>query len=597
MKHFYFLVFLIFFLPTLVVGSTGGNPTFEATCDARQVVLGAYFEVSFTLHNTTGDAFAAPSFGEFKVLSGPNTSVSQTIINGQRTSTYTYSYTLQGKKIGMFSIGSASIRANGQTLQTQPLSVEVVKGQSNVPNGKGSHNVFVRAETSTREAHLGGQVTLDYKLYTLVNIESVSVLSEPSYTGFFQEEIKNWSSPTSKEVVNGEQYLTKILKRIVLYPQQTGRLEIEGMTFNITIPSDNSRSNPMGGFFSFQDVREVPIHIEPFAINVLPLPSPAPPLFSGGVGVYSISSSINRTDASTDDALTLHLTVTGEGDIKRLQAPKLDLGNNFEVYEPKIVEEVTTENNGRLVGRKEIDYLLLPKQAGSFSVSPSLTYFNTDKKQYSTETLNPYTLTIRQGKGKPDTGAKLPDNTLTTNSNSFFLSSLKKTLLGGCLVFCLLGMGLFFYKKQKNKSTLHPSEVTELPLNNSVADASPLEKEATKDVEAKTSNWIATETFIAQKPSFSQARLFLKQENSTAFYHEIIKIIHTAAAEKYQLSAADLNEENIIAAMQRWNSPMEQIHTVQYLLHTCNLALYAQKDSSHIMETVLEQAETIHLNQ
>ncbi len=565
----------------MLFGGTG-KPRFEANCDARQVVLGSYFEVSFTLHDARGDDFRPPSFSEFKVLGGPNNSVSQTIINGQRSSTYTYSYTLQPKKLGTYTIGGATIAANGQTLQTQPLSIEVVKGQSSIGSGKGSNKVFVRAEPSTRETYLGAQVTLDYKLYTAVNIESVNVLSEPSYTGFFQQEIKNLNTPIVKEVVNGVQYLTKILKRVVLYPQQTGRLEIEGTTFNITIPSEDEGNNPMGGIFSFHDSREVPVVIEPFGINVLPLPTNAPDAFSGGVGGYSIASSISRSDATTDDAITMHLTITGEGDIKRVQAPKLSLGEGIEVYEPKIVEEVTEEKNGRLIGRKEIDYILLPKQAGSLSVTPSLTYFDTDKKQYASATLDPYSLNIRQGKEKSNTATKLPTND-GSKRNGLFLPSFAKTFLGIAGLFCLLGLGIYFFYKKKNETQNSKPETqnSKLETQNSKPETQNSKPE-TQNSKLETQN---------SKPSYTKARFFLAQGNNQAFYKEILNILHTKASEKFELSPSSLHEEAIVEAMRRWNMPNEKIQTMQYLLHTCNLALYAQQENSEAMERVLRESE------
>ncbi|MEY4903558.1 MAG: hypothetical protein RLZZ292_1373 [Bacteroidota bacterium] len=597
MNYFRFFYFFILILPALVFGSNG-KPTFEATCDSRQVVLGSYVEVSFTLHDGRGDDFTPPSFGEFKVLGGPNTAISQSIINGQRSSTYTYSYTLQSKKLGTFSIGAASIRVNGQTLQTQPLSIEVVKGQSNVGGNKGNSRVFVRAETSTREAYLGGQVTLDYKLYTAVNVESVNVLSEPSYKGFFQQEIKNLNAPIVKEVVNGVQYLTKILKRVVLYPQQTGRLEIEGTTFNIAIPSEDERNNPMGGIFSFQDSREVPVAIEAFGINVLPLPANAPDAFSGGVGVYSIASSISRSDATTDDAITMHLTITGEGDIKRVQAPTFNLGEGIEVYEPKIVEEVTEEKNGRLVGRKEIDYILLPKQAGSFSVVPSLTYFDTDKKQYATAALEPYALNIRQGKGKTNTATKLPNQEDNKKEGIFSSSSFAKTFLWAAALFCLLGLGVyFFYKKNKNNEFKN-NEFKNLSADRQVQEIqnsnTPNSKPETSNPKLETPNSkpeTSNSKIETKTRNFAQARTFLNQGNSQGFYKEIVEIIYAKSAKKFQIAPSELNEETIVEAMQRWNMPNEKIQTMQYVLHTCNLALYAQQENSGQMERVLKEVE------
>src|SRR5690606_38270682 len=184
-----------------------------------------------------------------------------------------------------------------------------------------------------------------------------NISEEPDYKGFYAQELRRFDSRTQHEVINGKQVTTKVLRRLALFPQQTGTLTIPPARIQLAVIEDNSRT----GFFFSRNIKPIFVETDPVDIEVKELPSPAPPDFTGAVGHFEFQSSVNRRQATTDDAISITMIISGDGDLKRVQPPSLLLSDSFEVYPPKIIEESITENNGRLIGKKMIEYIVLPK--------------------------------------------------------------------------------------------------------------------------------------------------------------------------------------------------------------------------------------------
>lgn len=421
MKH----LFTILLLFTISLFATA-QVSFEATLSARQVTLNSYFDVTFTLRNAEGENFNPPNFDNFTVLSGPARSMSTTIVNGRVSNALSYIYTLQPRRKGKFTIGVATVQAEGKTIRTKSLTIEVVESKNlskNITVGK----VFIRAELSTTKAFVGQQITLDYKLYTASNIDSYSTIEESKYPGFYAEDLRRFDTPPLRETVQGVRYVTKILKRVALFPQQAGVLTISPIRLEMGILQEDLRDE---GFFFNRQVQRIFVESDAVKVNVTALPPNAPASFSGGVGRFSAAFSLNQTDVSTDDAISLRLSIRGDGDIKRVQSPTLVLPDGFEVYDPKVLEETTGEDlNGGLVGKKEIKYILLPKKAGQFELQPAFSYFDTDKKKYITWNQNRFTLNVRQGTQRATEPVAIDESTITEQDIRFIKTdtNLKKT--------------------------------------------------------------------------------------------------------------------------------------------------------------------------
>jgi hypothetical protein len=553
------------FAMLLTAGTLSAQTTFEATTDARRVLENSYFEVTFTLSNAQGGQFSPPSFEDFLVVSGPSQAVSTSMINGQVSRTQAYSYTLKPRRTGTFTIGSASIKVSRTTLRTKPLTIEVVKGRKGDPGSE--EQVFIRAEPSTETAYVGQQILLDYKLYTTLDVESFNILEESGYQGFFVQDVRRFNGRVMREVINGVQYTTKVLKRIALFPQQTGQLTIEPMNVQLGVVKEGAKRSR--SFFFTPEVRPYPAATETVNIEVLPLPAGAPESFTGAVGDYQIRPDLSSKTATTDDALTFILTVRGSGDIKRVEAPALDLPEGFEVYEPKAVEETNLELNASIEGKKVFEYLLLPKVPGDYEFTPKFTYFSPDSAKYVTLADQSFSIYVKQGTGQPgrataslneteDIGPLMLSPGLTQTRAPFLGSALFWGLLAAPL---LLFGGLLGWRRHRARQD----------------DIDPNERRM------QAARGVAQERL-------SLAKSHLKAGDSRAFYDEVSKAILGYVGDKLQIPRSSMSKSSLRQRLQELDLDESLIETVMSIVQDCEMALFAGQADAGKMETVYERA-------
>ncbi|MEL7020434.1 MAG: BatD family protein [Bacteroidota bacterium] len=553
----------------LVAHSLLGQVRFVADANAKTTVLNSYFEVTFILENANGSRFQPPPFKDFQVVSGPARYSQSTTINGQATQKSSYTYTLQPKQVGTFKIGKAAIVVQGKTLQTEPLFVKVVEGKAAKGEKAADVEYFVRAEPSTEQAYVGQQVILDFKLYTVANIDSYNVLSEPEYAGFYAQDIKRYNSSIRQEVVEGVQYATKVLKRVALFPQQAGQLFIEPVELQLGIAVNDPRQQR--SFFSVGRVRRVPVRTDSVTIDVAALPDNAPPYFTGAVGQYEVGMSINQNNISTDDVIALRMVVRGNGDTKRISPPIFDLPvDSFEIYEPRVAEENTIERQGELNGQKVFEYLVLPKYAGTFRLQSNFSYFDTDSLKYITLSSTPYPVRVRPGTRKKGTApiaeqAELiedirfikADAQLQQEKSYFF----KSPLFWGLLFtpFLLLG-GAVVHRQARDKE---------------------------EGVDAITRKRLRAQR-LAQK-RLKTAETHLKQSDSKAFYDEISRALFGYICDKLNIPLAQLSKSNVKGKLQELQVDNSSIAEVMTIIKTCETALFAGMDNSNAMQEIYKK--------
>lgn len=547
---------------------------FVADANAKTTVLNSYFDVTFTLENANGSNFKAPRFQNFTVVSGPSRSAQTTIINGKASQKLSYSFTLQPKKVGTFRIGTAQITVQGKNLKTQPLTIKVVEGKKNANGVNAEEEYFVKAETSVTEAKIGQQVIVDFKLYTTVNIDSYNVLSEPEYAGFYAQDIKRYNSTVQKEVIDGVQYTTKILKRIALFPQQAGALLVEPLQMQLGILIGDPRQRR--SFFSTGRVRRVPVSTEELTINVNALPINSPISFTGAVGKYDVGMTINSNNMSTDDVLTVRLVVDGNGDTKRVSAPPFNLPvDSFEVYEPRTVEENVIEKQGELSGQKIFEYLILPKYAGTFSLQPSFTYYDTDSLKYITLNSSAYPIKVKQGTKKKNTAPIASSSernedihfikmeTSLKRETTSFLGSMPFWILS-FLPFMLLGAAVVYRQMQEKENS----------------------------VDATTRKRLRAQK-LAQK-RLKTAETHLKSGDSRAFHDEISRGLFGYVCDKLNIQMADLTKNNIRSKLGSLQVNPSYIEDFMKIIHTCETALFAGMDNSAAMQNTYDKTlETV----
>ena len=117
----------------------------------------------------------------------------------------------------------------------------------------------------------------------------------------------------TNEVVNGKQYNVAVLKKVALFPQRGGTLEIDPMEVNCVVQMQSRRrsndifdqffNDPFFGNFSNVNHK---VRSEPVKITVLPLPSTnITDGFNGTVGKFSMEAWLDKRQTKTNEPVTL----------------------------------------------------------------------------------------------------------------------------------------------------------------------------------------------------------------------------------------------------------------------------------------------------
>jgi len=390
----------------------------EFTASVNETTVGdnERFQVSFTFSGpriNNLSKFTPPVFENFLILSGPNQSTSIQIINGAQSGSLSYNYVVQPKSIGTFTIGSASIVQEGNTYKTDQIKIKVVKGADKPKQQKDdgqisqqeiAKNLFIKASVDKTKAYKGEQVNVVYKLYTRLSIASQMGINKlPQYQGFWAEELETPGNISFKtEIIDGKQFRVGILKKVALFPTQTGSLEVTPFELTVPIEIQKQRGGKtiwddfFGDPFGRSQIYEYNAKSNVVKVDVEPLPQGQPQSFNGAVGDFSFNAKLNSTTVKSNEPLTLKLDISGKGNITLLQMPELNLPNGFEKYEPKINEQVNRSNT--ISGTKTGEYLLVPRVVGIREIPPiEFSFFNPSAKKYVTLKSEKFSIDIKPG--------------------------------------------------------------------------------------------------------------------------------------------------------------------------------------------------------
>ncbi len=562
------------------------DATFEASVDRNPVGMGEQFTLSLTLGNGGmggGKNLQLPDLSKFHIMAGPNQSTSMQIINGAVSSSLTYSYVLQPKEMGKLTIGAASIEAGGKKYTTAPLTIEVVKGsprpkqQANVPddlNVQIGENLFLKAVVDKSHVMQGEQINLTFKIYTRVSIANYAVNKNPALTGFWGEDTENPKNiALTNETINGKQYRVGVIKRMALFPTQSGTLEISPMELQTVVQVQSRRSaDPFDSFFSnpFGQNVNYMVKSEPLKIKVDPLPAGAPSGFKGAVGRFTMNTVVDKKSTRTNEPISLKVNIAGTGNIKLLESPEVDLPTDFEQYTPKVSDNINREE-GRISGTKTFEYLLIPRYPGRKVIKPVMfSYFDVAKRDYVTLRSSEIEVTVEQGTAQATPliagGArediqllsqdirfiKVSSGTLSrkgeyVHTSGTFIALLLLPL--GCLA------GAFVYARRRRSVMMD-----EIGYRN---------RKAIK---------------LAQK-GLREADVLLKgatpandQQSSKQklqFYAEISRALWKYLCDKLNISQADLSIDGTLAMISQRSANTELTASLKSLLESCEMARFA----------------------
>lgn len=567
------------------------------TADAPDVVVsGDQFRLTFTVNTQKVKDFRAPSITKgFDVLMGPSRSQqsSTQIINGKvsSSSSITYTYILMAGDAGTYTIPAASIEANGEKIFSNAVTIKVLPPDQSASGSKGSqksgaqagnqaasgritsNDLFITATASKTTVHEQEAILLTYKVYTLVNLRQLFG-KMPDLKGFHTQEIELPQQKTfSLEHYKGRNYNTTVWSQYVLFPQQTGKLEIPSITFEGVVAIQTVSDDPFDAFFNgggYQEVKKK-IVTPKLTINVQPLPA-KPANFSGGVGEFTLASSINAKDVKTNDAVTIKLTISGSGNMKLISTPEVKFPEDFEVYDPKVTNNFEASRAG-LSGTQTIEYLTIPRHAGNFTIPPvEFTYFDLKSNSYKTLKTEAYNINVAKGQGNAD--QVIADFTNKENVK----------VLGQDIRFIKLGDTKLMPKGDVFFGTVGYYLWYIIPFVLFVGLVVFFRKQA-----AENANVLKVKTKKANKVATKRMKLagkLLAENRKNEFYDEVLKALWGYISDKLSIPVSQLSKDNIEAELAKYGVADDVIKDFINALNECEFARYAPGDENEAMDKV-----------
>lgn len=565
----------------------------------KQVVVGKPFQFTLSVNQRSRD-LRAPEFTDFDVLSGPYTSTSSStsFVNGRRTSTFeqTYTYMLMAQRTGSFTIGPATVKVDGEQVQSNGVRIEVLpadqqQAQSN-PNtqssqstqssqgNQSSENLFVRTIASKTRVHEQEALMISYKLY-FANVDVTQLTNNtklPEFTGFLKQELEQGEIQTELEHYNGRNYQTAVLYRTILYPQHSGDIKIEPANFEAVLrvqTQQRARSIFDDFFGSYTNVTKM-LTAPSVTIHVAALPGGKPAGFSGGVGKFSMTPSISQTELQANEAVTIKIDITGSGNMKLLKTPAIDWPEGFEPYDPKVTNNFRTTTTG-VSGTKSIEYLAIPRSAGEYTIpAVKFSYFDIDEKTYKTLSTPDYTIQVKRGNGANSANGE--------NSEPQVVSYTQKEDIKQ------LGTDIRYIDTKplqiKNEKLIIINYdflwlwyvvpfvlalILLVVMRKQIKEAADITR-----VRYKRANKVAQKRLKA-------AASALKSNNKDAFYAAIEQAAWTYLSDRLSIPTADLNKENIASILRQKGVSDTRISEVMNVLSTAEFARYAPS-TDHAMD-------------
>ena len=390
------------------------------------VAAGENFRVAYTINTSDVEEFRMGGVQDgLEVIAGPYTSSqsSYQMINGHTSSSssVTITYTLYAAKNGSFTIGASHAVVGGKRLSSRPVKIQVsghAQRTNGAPNMHGQNSydqphmrsagsaisgsdLFIKVSASKKRVHEQEPILLTYKVYTQVDLTQLEG-KMPDLKGFHTQEVPLPQQKTfHTETVNGRPYKCVTWSQYVMYPQMTGRLEIPSITFKGIVVQQNRNVDPMEAFFNggsgYVEVKK-DIKAPGITLQVDPLPQ-RPANFSGGVGKFNISASLDKKEVKAGEPITLRVVVGGIGNLKLLKQPVVNFPKDFDKYDAKVTDKTRLTANG-VEGNMVYDFLAVPRNQGSYTIpSVELTYYDTSKNAYKTIKTQPFKVEVEKGDG------------------------------------------------------------------------------------------------------------------------------------------------------------------------------------------------------
>lgn len=584
-------ILFFLFLFTTGLAARANEISFKASAP-QSVVMGEQFRLTYVI-NAEGKDLRVQEMPDFEVLMGPSqsTSYSTSWVNGKSSSetTVSYTYILMPKKEGTFTIAPATIKVKDATYTSNGLSIKVLppdkSGKTTAERVQSASTTisdddfFVRMIVSKHDVYEQEGFLVTFKLYAARPC-GINGVKFPEFEGFMAQEIdlpnKQWVQDRYKD----RNYFTVDLRQVVLYPQRTGDLTIGKGTYDavIRVSTPQKARSIFDDFFdSYREVNKQLVS-SPATIHVKPLPSGKPASFSGAVGSYSMTARISANQVKANDAVTVNVQITGNGNIKMAKNPEVTFPNDFEIYDPKVDTQTKTTTAG-VSGTKTIEYMAIPRYAGDFEIpSVEFSYFDTKSASYKTLKSDAFQLHVEKGE---EGAASAPVVSNFANKESV-------KYLGQDIRF-LKTRGIHFSPKREEVffgTALYAMSYL-VPLLLFIVFFIVYRKQIKENadlaqVRTKKANKIAVKRL-------KNAGKLLQAQQKEAFYDEVMRALWGYLSDKLNMPLSSLTKDNVEAELAKYGVDEALTRDFMEILNTCEFARYAPSQASDAMDKLYEQ--------
>jgi len=394
--------FIILFLFLLAPAIYAQDISFVSKASKNNLGINERLRIDFTM-NQNGDNFSPPDFSDFRVIGGPNQSVSNSWVNGKKNFSKTYTYFLSPQKKGLLKIGQATVEIDGEIYKTIPIEINVSDAvdkprDPNSPEYLIDENLHLVTEISNNRPYLNQGITVLYKLYfkSPLQISDARESDSPKFKDFWNHQIKIPQLKVERGNYKGVDYNLVVWRKTVLYPQKTGELILDPLTLNLMIDIPSKRTDFFGNRVYEQSSRSISSGKKSISVKELPKTG-KPSNFSGAVGKFDFNVSLDKDALKASESFQIRVKASGLGNLKLFNLPKIVVPKTLEVYEPERKEKIKMILKG-MQGTVEDNYTIVPKYKGKYPISPvSFSYFDPESNKYFTLNSQPLVVDVYEG--------------------------------------------------------------------------------------------------------------------------------------------------------------------------------------------------------
>lgn len=577
------------------------------------VEVGDQFQITFEVNTNKARDFSSPTFKGLSLLGGPSTQTSTniSIMNGRRSTSVTtsYTYVLRADVEGVFNIGAATCTVDGQKIASQPFRLKVEKAtgkrrqqqqqdpfagdpffdaffgndrrqqqQQQQPVTIDASTLFARASVDKSSVYRGQEMIITYRIYTQVPISQFQIDKLPGNKGFWSEDLsQNKKIKQYEETVDGKRYQVAEIRRGALFAQEDGTLRIEPLDLDVLamVQAQRRRSGTIWDLFDdafFNPAQAVEKHLKTNSIkvNVKPLPA-APSGFGGGVGKFSVKSRISAQTTKTNEALTYTLTVSGSGNLMLIDEPAPAFPETFEVYDPKVTDNINRTDNG-ITGSRTYEWILIPRSQGDYTIPTyDFVYFDPASGKYQTASAEEYNIHVDKGSGAQGSAisrndVKLINNDINHIRTRTHMQERNAAHQGSALFWLLLALPI-------------AAALVAIPVGRGMQQR----RQDTVGLRQRHANKLA-------RRRLKRAEEHLRRSNVEEFYTEIYQAVWGVLSDKFGIPKADLNRDSVQQCLEDKAVPEETRNDVLHTLTEVDFARFAPGDQSAKMQEIYNKA-------